>query len=571
MFGLHAADVAALLLYFVAITGAGLWSSRFVSSLSDFVMPRRFGKLAMIMHAFGTGTHADQPVSVASKTFTSGLSGIWYQWIWLLATPFYWWIAPMMRRFRALTTADVFEARYDRSVALLFAAFGLLKFMVNIGVMLKGSSAVIDACTGGAVPADWAILLMTVLFVTYGLAGGLSAAIITDFLQGWLVILFSVLLLPFVWQAAGGLPGMRETIPQLAPDRDMFSLVTPGDIGLFYILVVAFNNLAGIVVQPQNMGTCAAGKTEMEGAVGFMCGSFVKRLCTVAWCLTGLAAVAYYGTSLDRPDFVYGQVARDFLPQVSPGLLGLFLAGLLATVMGSCDSFMIASSGLFTENFYKPLAPGRSGAHYLWVARLSGLIVVAGGVTLAYTFTGVIHALENLWKVNALLAAAFWLGLFWRRATPAGAWAATLGTLAGWQLTTVRPAVEWLSGLPWADRWGIIVESQGAAAVALPWQMTCYLLAGTISGIVVSLLTRPVEPEKLDRFYALLRTPVQPGEVVDQPCTLPAGAIVPPRRTLFPNSNWEIPVPSVVGVIGFLAGWLAVALIIGAMVVLFAE
>ena len=57
-----------------------------------------------------------EAVSVASKTYTNGISGIWYQWLYLFATPFYWLIAPMMRRFRALTTGDIFELRYNKSV-----------------------------------------------------------------------------------------------------------------------------------------------------------------------------------------------------------------------------------------------------------------------------------------------------------------------------------------------------------------------------------------------------------------------------------------------------------------------
>jgi len=75
------------------------------------------------------------------------------------------------------------------------------------------------------------------------------------------------------------------------------------------------------------------------------------------------------------------------------------------------------------------------------------------------------------------------------------------------------------------------------------------------SGILVSLLTRPVPDEKLENFYALLRTPVKPGEQVAVPCTLPAHAVVPERHNLFPNSRFEIPVPSRTGIVGFLVGW----------------
>ena len=326
--GLAIADWLAIGAYFVLITFVGLVASRHVTNMSNFIMPRRFGKLMMLMHSFGTSTHSDQAVSVASKSYTNGLSGIWYQWMWLFATPFFWLIAPMMRRFRALTTADVFAARFNPSVAMLFAVFGIGKFIVTIGTMLKGSSAVIEACTDSAVSAEFAVALMTLMFVIYGIAGGLGAAIVTDFIQGVLTIVFSFLLLPYVFDAVGGLGGMRSSIHEITGKGDeMMSLVVPGEIGVFYVVVIALNSLLGVVVQPHNMGTCAAGRTEIEGAVGFMGGTFLKRICTVAWCLTGLAAIAYFHGTLGDPDQVYGRMAREFLPRIAPGLLGLFIAG----------------------------------------------------------------------------------------------------------------------------------------------------------------------------------------------------------------------------------------------------
>ena len=98
--GLSTADAVVVVAYLVGITALGVWMARRVHNLSDFFMPRRFGKTMMITHAFGTGTASDQAVSVAAETFRSGLSGIWWQWVWLPATPFYWLIAPIMRRFQ---------------------------------------------------------------------------------------------------------------------------------------------------------------------------------------------------------------------------------------------------------------------------------------------------------------------------------------------------------------------------------------------------------------------------------------------------------------------------------------
>lgn len=562
-----------------------------------------------------------------------------------------------MRRFRAYTTADVFEARFSRSVAMLFALVGTLNLTFNIGIMLKGSGAVISASTGGrrlgmdvtaltaelalqhgyaagtrgvlitgvdkesdpaekgiasgmmithvegkevstlneyreALPprdkatrvamtvlspgeqpkqvslvrmglsSNFAILIIALLCVLYGMAGGLSAAIVTDFFQGILTIIFSFLLLPFVLSAVGGMSGLHAKIT----DPGIWSLAAPAEIGLFYIAIIALNALVGIVTQPHTMGNCAAGRTEAEGQFGFMVGSLVKRVCTIAWTMTGLAAIVYFGGERIKGDEVYGIIAGDFLPAVLPGLLGVFIAALLASVMSSCDSFMIASSALFTENLYKRLIPGRSPRHYVWVARMTSLAIVAGGLGFAFWLPNVVEGLEIFWKIAPMMAIAFWLGLFWRRATVAGAWASTLVAFATWMLSGWGPFVEWLQGLPVAESWQLVFVKNGTPEMYLPWQMLFYLTTGTIAGIVVSLFTRPVDAEKLERFYALVRTPVRPGEQPPEPCTLPADAVVPPRRVLLPSTSLEIPIPSKGAVAGFLAGWGAVGALIGVFV-----
>ena len=97
----------------------------------------------------------------------------------------------------------------------------------------------------------------------------------------------------------------------------------------------------------------------------------------------------------------------------------------------------------------------------------------------------------------------------------------------------------------------------------LPWQMIMYLSIGFVTAIVVSLFTRPVEKNKLDRFYECLRTPIAPGEPETAPFTLPDGVTPAPRRLWLKHPDFEIPKPSLVGVVGFIAGWVAVAILIG--------
>ena len=570
---LHPVDAIVLVAYLIGITFLGSWMGRKISTAADYFMPRRFGKATMIMHAFGTGTASDQAVSVAAATAKNGLSGIWFQWMWLFSTPFYWLIAPIMRRFRAVTTADVYELRYDRSVSMLFALVGIASMAVKIGLMLKGAGALIDSGTGGLVDADLAIPIITVLFVIYGVAGGLGGAIMTDFVQGIMTILFSVMLLPVVLSEIGGLAGMRETFAAANLDTEMLSLVAPGNIGVFYIAMLSINSLFLIVSVPSVMGNCAAGRTEMDGRVGFMFGTFVKRVCTIAWCLTAIAAVAWYlkkGITVE-PDNVYGDVAYRFLPELLPGLLGVFVASLLASVMSSCDSFMIASSGLFTENIYKPMTPDRPDKHYVWVGRATSLVVVVAGLILAYSFTDVVAGLKVWLKVGPMMGIAFWLGLLWRRTTVAGAWASTLAGFATWWLVTRPFFVDWASTLSIADSLRLVVESKGKPAIYDPWQITLYLSAGILAGILVSLLSPPIHKERLDRFYALTRTPIQPGEDSQNPCTLPVGVEPQERPMLLTAFGLEIPRPSATSIAGFAAGWLCVGALIGGFVLLISD
>lgn len=554
MLGISAWDWLTLGLYLVGITALGIWTATRVKDTADFFMGgRRFGKTMMVFFAFGAGTNGNQAVGVAAKTYSNGFSGIWYQWLWLFATPFYWIIAPFFRRMRALTTGDFFEARFDRSTAALYTVVGILQLTVNMGVMLLGSGAMIEAVSGGAIHRTTAIVVMTVLFMTYGIAGGLSAAIITDFIQGILTIVLSFLVLPFALSAVGGMAGLHEKIA----DPDMFSLVAPGEINGFHIVIFAINALIGIVTQPHIMAVCAAGRTEMDGRIGFAGGNLLKRVCTVAWMMTGLCAVVMYpGLVAEEADLVYGSMARDLLPDIFPGLVGIFLAALLASVMSSCDAFMVSSSGLWTQNLYRRyIAPEKDDKHYVRMGRIASVFIVAGSLTFAFAFEDVPSGLEMFWKIQAMMGAAFWLGLFWRRMTVAGAWVGTLTAFGLLALTSQTFFHEWaVEHLPENMIW------DGGFRVS--YQMLVYLTGGFGTCILVSLMSPRVPKAQLDRFYNCIHTPIGENEPHLEPFTLPEGVTPVKLRKLINLRDLEIPMPTAVGVGGFTFLCLMVGLLI---------
>jgi Na+/proline symporter len=166
MLQFHWLDIVLLVAYFVAMFAVGLYSARKVKSVDDYYMGgRRFGKTLMIMYGFGAGTHADFAVGVASQSYKLGMAGIWYQWMQIFNTPFYWLLSAVFRRARCLTTADFYEMRYGPSLGILYGFMGVAINIAYLGATLLGCAKLVEALTGGAISALWSVVLMTAAFV----------------------------------------------------------------------------------------------------------------------------------------------------------------------------------------------------------------------------------------------------------------------------------------------------------------------------------------------------------------------------------------------------------------------
>jgi Na+/proline symporter len=479
MLGLTLLDWLVIFVYFGGITALGVWTARLVKSSDDYFMGnRRFGKFLMVMQAFGVGTHTDQPVSVTGASYGIGLAGIWYQWLWMFTTPFYWLIAPIYRRLRYVTMADFFEERYGKSLAVLFTIVGVLYFCMDIGIMLKGTGVTIEGITDSAISEEVIIVAATILFVIYGLAGGLVAATVTDAVQGILILVLSFLLVPFALDAAGGIHAIHDGLPE-----SMFSLVAPGEVTLFFVVMIAINGLFGIVVQPHHMAVGGSGKSEMASRTGWTYGNFMKRIATMGWAFIGVfAALLYPGLVGHDRELTFGLLTGKLLPT---GLVGLMIASLIAAVMSTCDAFMVHGAALFTRNIYLPyINPSATSQQQLKVGRWASVVIVIGGVMFAFVFPSVISGLKEVWKVTAYLGVAFWFGVIWRRANRYGAWASAIAMAA------------------------ISIYTGNILGWGIPYQILLYIPIGIVTMLIFSRMT-PAEPaEKLRQFYTLLDTPV---------------------------------------------------------------
>ena len=479
-------DTTVVVVYCLGITLFGLWISRKTrTSGGYFLGGRDLPWWIMIGQAFGTGTHAEGPVGQAGASYQHGFATIWYQWKNMMATPFYWLMAPWYRRTKRTTVGEIVEDRYGQCLGFVYSVFAILYFVFNQGAMLKGAGKVIAVATNNAMTPNEVVLSMTGAFLVYSFFGGLLAAAYTDFIQGFLIIVVSFMLIPRGLADVGGIAGMRQCLrPEFFELYNQFS-----QISLAMIAMLTLNGLVGITAQPHILSMCATGRTERAGRIGQTYGSFVKRFCTIGWAFTGLIVAAMLcrrHETLPDPEQAFGYACLHLL---GPGLTGLLVACVLAANMSACSNFMVNIGALFTRNFYvRFFRPGASDKELLWVGRSSGLGLTLFGVGFALIIKEVLQTFLFNETLPAFMGIMFMGGILWRRANRYGATASIIAAFAVYYLINHHVSGEWHLVYRWM-------------AAPFGWAM----LAGFIALVGVSLLTPAEAPERVSAFFDNLR------------------------------------------------------------------
>ena len=400
--GFGALDWGVLALYALVLLGTGVWLSRREQKDTEdyFLGGRRMPAWAVAISVVATSMSAASFIGVPQQGYASDLTylstNIGMVFAALIIAVFF---VPAFYRARVQTIYELLDRRLGDGSGMASSGMFLLGRVFASGArVFIGAIPLSLVLFGneGLEPGPMMLSIGALSFVgiAYTLIGGVASVIWSDVIQ--FVILIGAAL-GAVWiigsqisaepsEVIGALrTGMDDgasklTLLDLSADPHApFSLLA-AVIGFTLMGIGSYGTDQDLA---QRLLTCK----DAKGGARSIVGGILLGIPSVALFLVlGLLLWLYY----QRPDLMGGVDAAApedsravflvfIMEQMPAGLRGLMMAGLFAAGLSSLNSAINAMSSAMVNDFYKRLAPGRDGRHYVRVGRLG---VVVFGVLL---------------------------------------------------------------------------------------------------------------------------------------------------------------------------------------------
>ena len=505
MFGIHWFDFAILILYFAVILYIGvILGGRKTKTLGDFfVAGGKWGAVVSFIFVFASAVAGNEAVAVSGQAYVSGLSGVWYWWSFLFATPIYFAFSTYFKRARVYNVSEFFEMRYDKYAASLYSVVAGIISILFIGIVLLAIAKVLAGLT--QVSRQQCVWFICVIVGAYVFSGGMMSALLTDLLQGVMCLfVLSFIMLPFLWVKAGGWAALQQ---YSSSHPQIWNLMDAEHMTVWTVLALNVAAIVGGTAAPWIYNWIAISKDEKAAT---QCGwsHIWKRIVTLMFAVYGIL-FAIYLPGLEDPEMAWGVAMREILPV---GTKGLLIASFFAAAMSSVDTFATTSSALVADFLYRRMIrPGKALKHYLLVGRFWGLFAILIAAVSTYYIGSVKEYVKLVLTLLSFLGIPLYFGVVWRRANRTGMWMSLVGGMA-----TYLVVVAVVMAREQADFFAAIKP----AFVPAVFLSTAVSLAGMIAGC---LFGRADCTNKLNRFYVIMNTPIgKEKRLVDAGIRLPA-------------------------------------------------
>ena len=497
-------DYALIVAYFVIVLGFGALFSRYTKSTKDFFFGgQRFSWWLVAFSCIATTVGSYSFYKYSAKAFSYGFSSTMTylnDFFWMPLWMFGW--LPIIFFMRINSIPEYFERRFD-TPARVASTVILLVYMVGyIGINLLTLGKALHILVGW--PVFTAAAIVAAITGIYVMAGGQTSVIMTDLLQGFLLLIagFALLFIGFsaLGDGQGIIPGASRFWHLLPAEHKMpfanfNSQADFNSVGIFWQDAVG-NGVAyyflnqGLIMRFLSARSVKEGRRAVMVIILFLMPLAAIAVSNAGWLGKALTAAGLLQAPADLDD-VFVVVANTLC---QPGVFGLILAALTAALMSTADTLINAVAAVAINDIYRPyLKPGKTDKHYLAASRIVSIITAVVGLALVPVFAEfesiyVAHGTFTA-AVTPPMAVALLLGVFWRRFTPKAALWTMVGGSAAIFASFIWPDLV----TPFAHSTPMFADgaSHGPGYKAYSYIRALYALvvSGAI-GIVVSLFTK---------------------------------------------------------------------------------
>ena len=439
--------ITSVVAYFLVTIAIGLWAARRVQNSKDYLVAGRSLPLYMNMATvFATWFGAETVLSVSATFAKDGLGGI-------VADPFgssfclffvALFFARAFYRMDLLTIGDFYRKRYSKPVEVITSLAITASYLGWTSAQLTALGLVFSVLSGGAISLNTGILLGAAIVLGYTIWGGMWSVAMTDLFQ---TIVILVGLTAVAW-LVGGMAGGPAKVISAAAEAGKFEFWPKGGAKEWLAFLAAWMTLAiGSIPQQDVFQRVTSAKDERTAVRGSMLG--------------GLAYFAFafvpmfiaYSALVIEPGFGQLFASEDSreIQRILPNLIlertpmwaqVLFFGALLSAVLSTASGALIAPTALFTENIVRPYAPRLGDRQFLLLLRIVLVLFTLAALLFALNSRSTMYEMvQNAYKVTLVscivpLAA----GIYWKRATAAGAMASVILGLGAWGIAELVAA-----------------------------------------------------------------------------------------------------------------------------------
>ena len=374
---MHIIDFSVVLLYFISVIGIGFYRSKSASENSNnYILAGRKLSLPGFVATLVT-TWYGGILGIGENTYNFGIQ-TWF----IFGLPYYFFailfaifIAPRIRKLNFVSIPDHFHNRFGKTAGVISGVFLLFlaspaPYILSIGILLEYTVGI---------PFFWALIVATIFSLIYIWKGGFGAIVRTDVLQFILMFGGFILLIIFAWIKIGS---PLAVIKQLPAEH----LSPTGGNSVQYIFVWFFIAM-WTFIDPGFYQRCAAAKSPKTAQKGILISVIFWFIFDSLTLTSGLYARILF--THEQGLFAFPALGQALLPSL---FYGLFITGLLATIMSTIDSLGFISAFTFGRDIVGRINKNNKNDvdNSASLIRLGLIIMATIAIILAYSFPSVV-------------------------------------------------------------------------------------------------------------------------------------------------------------------------------------